>query len=281
MRAKRVIWWLSLLIFVCSATWIAAYLYQVYFGARSIEKMAHEIAVLRASADREDPVVTSQEPGAVATPQPDAGDIEGADRQGDEQILAAYAALAEKNPDMAGWIYIEGTVVDYPVMHTPDDPEKYLHRNFEGRYAFAGLPFIDAACEPDAAAANLIVFAHNMRSGQMFAQLSDYLDPAFRQAHPLISLDTLTQRRTYEVIAVLQLEAIGRQEPSMRCYRQIDTTDPEAVKELNEYVQIFSVVRTGEFQVGDSILTLSTCKHASGTDRLVVMARMVSGTQGD
>ena len=200
-RPRRIIWWVSLVIFVFSAAWIASYLYQGYFGAKSIEHLSGAIAVLRATS-----APSAQADASVApTPFGESGASREADaiapphslQQTDDEFLEAYAALARKNPDMAGWVYIEGTTVDYPVMHTPDDPEKYLHRDFEGRYAFAGLPFLDADCDPDADSVNLILYAHNMRSGQMFAQLTNYLDPAFRQAHPLISFDTLARRRVY------------------------------------------------------------------------------------
>ena len=52
--------------------------------------------------------------------------------------------MYEQNPDLFGWICIENTVLDYPVMHTPDDPEKYMHLSFEGETSTAGTPFMDA-----------------------------------------------------------------------------------------------------------------------------------------
>ncbi|MEA5014596.1 MAG: class B sortase [Candidatus Limiplasma sp.] len=305
MRLRRFAWWLALAAFVFSALWIGWYLYQAYFGVKSLQDVSGRVqeqraALVPAAALEAGLAAAMQEavteiPGERdAAPQDTASQTTGPQgaapqetalqgaalptetgAQGEDKVLAAYAELARWNPDMVGWVYIEGTVVDYPVMHTPQDPEKYLHLDFEGEYSFAGLPFLDAQCDPGAFSANMILYAHNMRSGQMFAPLNQYLDPAFRQAHPTITFDTLHRRREYEVVAVLRLLAIGRQEPSMRCYRQIDTTDPEAVDALNEYLDRFASVREGKFQLGDDILTLSTCRRVSGTDRLVVMARRV------
>lgn len=63
--------------------------------------------------------------------------------------LEQYRPLYEQNPEMVGWLRIDGTVIDYPVMHTPEDPEKYLHRNFQGVDSYAGTPFIDADDEAE------------------------------------------------------------------------------------------------------------------------------------
>ena len=65
------------------------------------------------------------------------------------EILMQYASVYEQNPDLFGWICIENTVLDYPVMHTPDDPEKYLCLSFEGETSTAGTPFMDAKCGID------------------------------------------------------------------------------------------------------------------------------------
>lgn len=280
MQLKRVVWWVSVAVFAFSAAWIGWYLYQAYFGAEALQGLSHEVAQQRAATGfeaSEEPLPEGAAQGEtqVIFTKTDQAPRERQDGEAEDKVLAAYAQLARENPDMVGWIYIQGTVVDYPVMHTPGDPERYLHQDFEGQYAFAGLPFLDGGCDPQAASANMIVYAHNMRSGQMFAPLREYLDPAFRQTHPMITFDTLARRGQYQVVAVLKLRAIGRQEPSMRCYRQIDTSQQEAVDGLNEYLERFATVREGQFQLGDDILTLSTCERTTSTDRLVVMARRV------
>ena len=58
-------------------------------------------------------------------------------------MLTAYASLFESNPDLFGWIEIEGTKLNYPVMYTPDDPEHYLRRAFDGSRSMSGVPFLD------------------------------------------------------------------------------------------------------------------------------------------
>ena len=74
---------------------------------------------------------------------------EPAEKETEPEILTQYASMYEQNPDLFGWVCIEDTVLDYPVMHTPDDPEKYLRLSFEGETSTAGTPFMDAKCGID------------------------------------------------------------------------------------------------------------------------------------
>lgn len=189
-------------------------------------------------------------------------------------LLVEYQTFALKNSDMIGWVYIDGTVVDYPVMFTPGDPQKYLHKDFSGRYSFSGLPFLDARCDPAAETQNQILYAHNMRSGLMFAELHKYLDATYLQAHPTVHFDMLTRRGAYQVIGVLQINLTGMQAPSMMCYSLFTTETQEEVDALNSYMTQYATVKIGDVALNDSIVTLSTCQRLGSIDRLVVIARM-------
>ena len=107
--------------------------------------------------------------------------------------------MYEQNPDLFGWICIEDTVLDYPVMHTPDDPEKYLRLSFEGETSTAGTPFMDAKCGIDSD--NYIIYGHNMKNGTMFREILQYANKSYWQEHPMIRFDTLYEQGEYEVLA--------------------------------------------------------------------------------
>ena len=77
----------------------------------------------------------------------------------EEKAAREYNALQEKNPDFWGWIKIDGTVLSYPVMHTPENPEYYLRRDFEGAYSLRGVPFLDGRCYDGCG--NYIIYGHN------------------------------------------------------------------------------------------------------------------------
>lgn len=97
-------------------------------------------------------------------------------------------ALITENADYIGWLSIDGTNISYPVMHTPSDPQKYLRRNFYGKYSQSGVPFLDGRC--DLQSSNLIIYGHNMKNGTMFSDLKKYLNTDFLNSHRTVRLET-------------------------------------------------------------------------------------------
>lgn len=111
------------------------------------------------------------------------------------QILPYFAQMAEQNPDMVGWIKIDNTKLDYPIMFTPDNEEKYLHKNFEGNFSVGGLPFISASCCLGPRSDNLIVYGHNMANGTMFNTLLKYEQINYWREHPIIHVSSLYEEK--------------------------------------------------------------------------------------
>ena len=111
-------------------------------------------------------------------------------------------ALIAENADCIGWLSIDGTNISYPVMHTPSDPQKYLRRNFYGKYSQSGVPFLDGRC--DLQSTNLIIYGHNMRNGTMFSGLKRYVDREFLNAHRTVKFETVDGIRYYTVAEVLK-----------------------------------------------------------------------------
>ena len=111
-------------------------------------------------------------------------------------------ALITENADCIGWLSIDGTTISYPVMHTPSDPQKYLRRNFYGKYSQSGVPFLDGRC--DLQNSNLIIYGHNMRNGTMFSDLKRYVDRDFLNAHRTVKFETADGVQTFTVTEVLK-----------------------------------------------------------------------------
>ena len=111
-------------------------------------------------------------------------------------------ALIAENSDCIGWLSIDDTTISYPVMHTPSDPQKYLRRNFYGKYSQSGVPFLDGRCSPQST--NLIIYGHNMRNGTMFADLKKYVGIDFLNAHRTVKLETADGVQTFTVTEVLK-----------------------------------------------------------------------------
>lgn len=187
-------------------------------------------------------------------------------------MLAKYAPLYEQNHDLFGWLRIDGTVIDYPVMHTPTDPEKYLHTNFKREYSFGGIPFIDANCSADSD--NLLIYGHNMLDGSMFRTLLKYQQKDFWQRNPVISFSTLYEEQEYEVVAAFYDKVYKKSDTNFKFYQFYDTSDQSSFDEAMAYYREHALYDTGvTAQCGDLFLTLVTCAYQTENGRFVVVAR--------
>lgn len=183
-----------------------------------------------------------------------------------------YEALWEQNHDFAGWLFIDDTRIDYPVMHTPDDPEYYLHRAFDRSEASSGSLFIDAAYMADGN--SLLIHGHHMKDKSMFGSLSDYKSYEFAKEHPIIHFDTLTEERDYEVFAAFYWDPFYDPETEPFCYYEYpDLSSQEIFDEYISQVKASAIYTTGvSASYGDNILTLSTCNYHVNNGRFVVVA---------
>lgn len=188
------------------------------------------------------------------------------------EILPRLQEQYEKNPDLAGWLTVPGTRIDYPVMYSPDEPERYLHANFEVSYSFAGLPFLDAACDPESG--NRIIYAHNMLDGSMFRTLLKYQQKDFWQRNPVISFSTLYEEQEYEVVAAFYDKVYKKTDTNFKFYQFYDTSDQSRFDEAMAYYREHALYDTGvTAQCGDELITLVTCAYQTENGRFVVVAR--------
>ena len=170
-----------------------------------------------------------------------------------------------------GWLRIEGTAINYPVMQLKDDPEFYLHHAVSGEYSYPGVPFLDARCEIGVSN-NLIIYGHNMKNGTMFHDLRYYASKDFWQGHRRISLATVSGTAEYEVMAVIQYNT-NRDPFRIYAYTAMD----EATFDwFLAQVHTWQIYETGVQAVfGDELLTLSTCDWTYENGRLLVIARRI------
>lgn len=201
------------------------------------------------------------------------------------EMLPHMAELYAQNPEIVGWLTMEDTVLDYPVMQTPDDPEKYLHLDFEGTYDFAGELFIDAKCtldfdftdETDTESDNLIVYGHNMKNGTMFRPIVSYKNEAYWKEHPTFTFTTLYEERTYEVVAAFYDRVYYNYEDVFKFYQFIDAEDEADFNEAVEYYKDKARYETGVTpEYGDKLITLVTCSSYVDNGRFVVIGRMIT-----
>jgi sortase B len=192
----------------------------------------------------------------------------------DELILERYRELAKQNPDMAGWISIDDTVVNYPVMQTPDNANYYLNHNFENEISTLGTPYIQENCDIETSD-NIIIYGHHIRGGRMFAALDQYMDESFYKEHKIIHFDTLNELGDYEIIAVFKTALY--EDDVLPYYDFTDAENESAFDSYVESVKEASLYDTGaDAAYGDSLITLSTCEYSTENGRLVVVAKKIT-----
>ena len=189
--------------------------------------------------------------------------------------LLHYQELAEQNSDLAGWISIERTTVDYPVMYTPESPDFYLKHNFEKERSDYGVPYIAEDCDPFGNGDNLIVYGHHIKGGRMFGALMDYTKKEFYKSHKTIRFDTLEETAEYEIIAVFKTTVYD--DAGFPYYLFTSAHKEEEFTAYVETCRELSLYDMGETAVyGDRLLTLSTCEYSAPNGRLVVVAKKVT-----
>ncbi len=188
-----------------------------------------------------------------------------------EETPSPYDALARENPDLAGWLSIADTAIDYPVMWTPEEPEYYLRRAFDKSRAVSGSLLIGEGCTPDGA--HVIIYGHNMRDGSMFGSLSSYAQADYAAAHPVIRFNTLSQTGEYQVLAAFYSHAYTPGEEGFRYYRYTDLSQPEDFERYVRQAREAALYDTGTpVEYGDRLLTLSTCSNHRENGTFVVVA---------
>lgn len=173
--------------------------------------------------------------------------------------------LLSMNSDCFGWISIAGTNINYPVMHTSNNPQKYLNRNFYGEYSQSGVPFLDSRCTEDSS--NLIVYGHNMNNGTMFADLCNYTVYSYFTQHPTVVLETKNGVSAYTVFAVMEVKSDDS------WYRFITADTKRDYDSKIKYVKEHTLYDTGitpEYE--KQILNLSTCYGGNSDNRILVLA---------
>ena len=181
-----------------------------------------------------------------------------------------------ENSDMVGWILIEDTNIDYPVMQTPTDPTYYLKHNFEKTYTDYGCPFMQADCDALAPSDNLIIYGHNMKDGSMFADLAKYRSKDFWQAHKTVWFDTELGSRAYEIFAVVHTTVQADTADAFPFYRFVNAAAPEDFADYVSACQARALYDTGiSAEYGDKLLTLSTCDNITDNGRWLVIAKRI------
>ena len=180
--------------------------------------------------------------------------------------------IAKINSDIIGWIKIEGTNINYPIMQNGD---YYLHKDIYKNYSSHGTPYLAFYCDVKKSD-NLIIYGHHMQDNTMFSQLEKYKNYNFFLNHKYIKFYTIEDGRTientYEVM--IAFKTIAYSDAGFRYYSYTDFQNYEDYEEFVENCRNLEFYYTGVVGTHqDKYITLSTCEYSQKNGRMVVVAK--------
>lgn len=183
-------------------------------------------------------------------------------------------SIIKINSDVIGWLKIDGTNIDYPVMQNEDF---YLHKNIYKNYSSHGTPYLAQYCNL-ITSDNLIIYGHHMKDNTMFAQLEKYKNYNFYKSHKYIKFYTIDNNTTTENIyeVMIAFKTIAYSDQGFRYYLYTDFQNKEEYEEFIENCRKLEFYNTGIVGTNkDKYITLSTCEYSQKNGRMIIVAKKI------
>lgn len=261
MKKRSIARFIAFAVFAACAVYLGIYAFNAKNNSDESGKRADVTTVFNGGASKKADTVTKVETadGEVKT----------------LMVLGQYEKLYEQNKNLAGWIKIEDTNIDYPVMKSINgNGEFYLNHDFNGEDDRNGTLFMDDNCDIIKPTENFIIYGHNMKSGQMFGDLKKYKSESFYKEHPVVKFDTIYETGAYQVMMAFQSHVYEENVIAFKYYQFIDPASEKefdsGIKEMKEASLYDTGVTAG---YGDRLLILSTCDYDEENGRFVVVCK--------
>ncbi len=273
-RKKKIYRILALLcgiVFVISTIWLVSY----FLGLRRAEAKLAELqsaAITESEPPSVSEEVTEEEPSISEEISEEVGpSLDDYDIPVKE---IDFSVLTEENADIYAWITIPGTVIDYPVLQHPDDPNFYLKHNVDGSAGYPGCIYSERYNSKNWDDPNTVLYGHNMRNGTMFADLHLYEDPAFLEENQFVYIFSDGYTRVYQIFAAYEFS-------NAHLLLSFNTKDPDTYAQYFEGIFKHDGLSDNynedvEVTVDDKILTLETCIRNKDDRRYLVQAVLVA-----
>lgn len=187
-------------------------------------------------------------------------------------VTNPYATFISRNQDYVGWINIDGTPIDYPVVKGSDN-DYYLNHNFDNKSDERGAIFMDYRNFGQGLDNHTIIYGHTMRNGTMFGSLENYMKEDYIEEHPIIELTDLYTERRYKIISVYYAKA----DPEL-----LDRQPSNGMDSYLEDLRTRSMVDIDNIDTGSTqLLTLVTCSYEVNDGRYFIHALEVTDDETD
>lgn len=179
-----------------------------------------------------------------------------------------FETLQQLNHDVCGWISLDGTKVDYPLLQSQDNV-KYLDRNAFGDYTITGSIFLDYRFNPNFTDFNTIIYGHSMASGSMFGEIKKFADKEFFDQHRYGSIYYNGRERGLEIFGILEVDAYDTE-----IYRTLSSNDEEHQAYYQYLLSKAKYKRDVSLTSTDKIVLLSTCFLNITNGRHILLAKI-------
>ena len=247
-KLKKIVMLLLIIIFICSIGYICYYIYNSNKNKKDNNDILNEIEIDQTQVTEEK-----------------------------TEKMLKLEELQKENNEVIGWLEIEGTNINYPVLQGTDN-EFYMKNNYKKEKSKDGSIFLDKSYNWDIPSSNLLLYGHNNKNGIMFQDLMKYAKEDFYKEHTKIKFTTNKEDSVYEIMSVFYSRVYYKSEQNVfRYYYFVNANNEQEYNYFVNNAKKVSIYDTGvNANYGDQLLTLSTCEYSQEDGRFVVVAKKIN-----
>ena len=188
--------------------------------------------------------------------------------------------LQKENEEIIGWLEIEGTNINYPVLQASDN-DYYLTHNYKKEKSSTGSIFLDKDFDLINGSSNYLIYGHRSKSGLMFEDLMKYAKEDFYKEHTKVKFTTNKDDSLYEILSVFYSRVYYKSEKNVfRYYYFVNANNEQEYNDFVNNAKKVSLYDTGvTANYGEQLLTLSTCEYSQEDGRFAIVCKKVENEQ--
>lgn len=252
-----------LLIFIISITYIIVYFYTTYKNETNLKELQSIMNTIRVVENKN--IASENEPQNVNS-------YEVNQEKNNNAKIENFKELKKLYSNIVAWIEIENTTINYPIMQSNDN-DYYLYRNYKNEYSRYGSIFLDYKYDFSKDSQNFLIYGHNNNDEMMFNELLKYQEKEYFEAHPSINLITENDITNYKIVSVFKSQVYSQDATNVfKYYNYVDLSNEDTFTNYITNVKKASIYDIDiEPQLGDDIITLSTCEYSKPNGRFVIV----------